>query len=325
MKQSILSTIGSTPLVQLRNAIPTSHFKLFGKCEFLNPGGSNKDRSALNIIRRARESGAIDHNTTVIESSSGNFGIGLAYVCKFFGLRFICVVDSRTNLRTIQIIKSFGAEIELITEPDPVNGKLLYARINRVQELLKKIPNSFNPNQYSNLHNAEAHYFTMEEIARDLSGDVDYLFVATSTCGTLRGCADYIRSHNLPTKIVAVDALGSVIFSSNPVECKRLIPGHGAGRRPELFRDDLADQCIHVTDWECVVGCHRLLNKEAIFAGGSSGGVLSAISRLQEEILPGTNCVMILCDLGERYLDTIYSDTWVKENFGKRLQEITTD
>jgi cysteine synthase A len=154
----------------------------------------------------------------------------------------------------------------------------------------------------------------MHEIATELDGRIDCLFVATSTCGTLRGCAEYVRDHHLGTKIFAVDAHGSVIFGGKPE--KRLIPGHGAARRPELFRSDLADECVRVTDLNCVVGCRRLVGSEAILAGGSSGGVLMAVDQVSERIPRGARCVLIFHDRGERYLDTIYSDKWVQEHFG---------
>jgi cysteine synthase A len=154
----------------------------------------------------------------------------------------------------------------------------------------------------------------MHEIATELDGKIDYLFVATSTCGTLRGCAQYVRDHHLGTTIFAVDAHGSVIFGGQPA--KRLIPGHGAARRPELYRPDLADACLRVSDLDCVVGCRRLVLREGILAGGSSGGVLMAVDQVKRRIRRGATCAVIFHDRGERYLDTIYSDEWVAEHFG---------
>src|SRR5262249_1683757 len=186
-------------------------------------------------IKEGMEAGEIEPRTVIIESTSGNLGIGLAQACRYLGLRFICVVDPKTTTQNIRILKAYGAEIDLVSEPDSVTGEFLQARIDRVQFLLQTIENSFWTNQYANLSNAHAHYqTTMQEIATELDGRIDYLFVATSTCGTLRGCADYVRDHHLGTKIFAVDAHGSVIFGGRPA--KRLIPGHGAARRPELFQ-----------------------------------------------------------------------------------------
>jgi cysteine synthase A len=262
------------------------------------------------------ETGEVGPRTVVIESSSGNLGIGLAQACRYLGLRFICVVDPKTTQQNIRILKAYGAEIDLVSKPDPVTGEFLQARIDRVQTLLHTIENSFWTNQYANLDNAGAHYrTTMHEIALALAGKVDYLFCATSTCGTLRGCAEYARDHSLGTKMMAVDAEGSVIFGGKPA--KRLIPGHGAARRPELYQPDLADECLHVSDLDCVVGCRRLVHREAILVGGSSGGVLMAIDQVKHRIPQDATCVAIFHDRGERYLDTVYSDDWVEEHFGE--------
>src|SRR5262245_58482362 len=295
--------------------LPICRSRLYAKLEGFNPAGSAKDRPALNILREAMRAGTVKGGTVVIESSSGNLGIGLAQACRYLGLRFICVVDPKTTTQNIRILKAYGAEIDLVSEPDSVTGEFLQARIDRVQFLLQTIENSFWTNQYANLSNAHAHYqTTMQEIATELDGRIDYLFVATSTCGTLRGCADYVRDHHLDTIIFAVDAHGSVIFGGHPGA--RLIPGHGAARRPELYRADLADECLRVTDLDCVVGCRRLVQSEAILAGGSSGGVLMAVEQVKDRITRGATCVAIFHDRGERYLDTVYSDEWVVEHFG---------
>ncbi|HEX5085915.1 MAG TPA: 2,3-diaminopropionate biosynthesis protein SbnA [Blastocatellia bacterium] len=313
IKENILQLIGDTPLIQLNRIIEGASFRLFAKLEGFNLGGSIKDRAALNLINRAMESGQIDSGATIIESSSGNLGVGLAQICSHYGLRFICVVDAKTTRNNIDILRAYGAEIDIVTEPDPVTGELLQARIRRVQALLHEIPNSYWPNQYANINNARAHYATMREILRDLGGQVDYLFCATSSCGTLRGCAEYALEHSPQTKIMAVDAAGSAIFGDRPR--KRLIPGHGSAIVPELFRAELARQCIHVTDWECVVGCRQLVHYESLLLGGSSGGVMMAVRRVAPEIPPGSTCVMIFADRGERYLDTIYSNEWVRSHW----------
>jgi 2,3-diaminopropionate biosynthesis protein SbnA len=313
--EGILATIGNTPLVRLTRIPKDMNFRLFAKMEGLNPGGSTKDRPALSIIKNGLETGAIHSQTVIIESSSGNMGIGLAQVCSYFGLRFICVVDPKTTQQNIRLLKAYGAEVDIVKEPDPVTGEFLQARILRVQHLLHTVENSYWPNQYSHTYNATAHHRTMAEVISVLGEDVDYLFCATSTCGTLRGCAEYVRTHKLKTKIVAVDAVGSVIFGGN--KGPRLIPGHGASVQPELFQVDLANLCVHVTDLDCVVGCRRLIRSEAILAGGSSGAVIMAIEYFKDEIPPGATCVALFPDRGERYLDTIYSDSWVTQHFGE--------
>jgi N-(2-amino-2-carboxyethyl)-L-glutamate synthase len=311
----ILSTVGDTPLVLLRRLLPSVGFRLYAKLEAFNPGGSIKDRPALLILEEALRAGDIGPGTVVIESSSGNMGIGLAQACRYFGLRFVCVVDSKTSVQNLRVLRAYGAEIDLVTEPDPVSGELLQARLNRVQTLVQEIEGAFWPNQYANRRNPEAHYrTTMHEIATALAGKIDVLFVATSTCGTIRGCGEYIRDHRLGTRLVAVDALGSLIFSDQ--RAKRMIPGLGAGMRPPLCEPSLINDVVLVGDLDCVVGCRRLVERESILAGGSSGAVVSALMRLQDTIPDGASCVLIFPDRGERYLETIYDDNWVREHFG---------
>jgi len=311
----VLSAIGNTPLVRLSHFLADSSLQVFAKLELLNPGGSIKDRTAVAILEEAFRSGAIDSRSVIVESSSGNMGIGLAQACRYHGLRFICVVDPKTAAQNIQILRTYDAEIVQVTEPDPETGEFLQARIDRVKTLLGQIESSFWPNQYENLSNPGAHFeTTMREIASALDGKIDYLFVATSTCGTIRGCAEHVRHYGLRTKIVAVDAVGSQIFSN--VRAKRMIPGLGAGIKPPLCRPSLIDECVHVDDVDCVAGCRRLVLREAILAGGSSGGVVAALEKMQSRIPPGSVCVVVLPDRGERYLDTVYSDEWVHRHFG---------
>lgn len=311
----ILATIGNTPLVRLSRLTKGLDINIFAKLELFNPGGSLKDRPALKMLKAALDKGEIDSETTIIESSSGNLGIGLAQVCAYLGLQFICVTDVRSTLVSRRIIKAYGARLDLIEEPDPEIGTLLAARIKYVRHLRETVPNNFNCDQYTNLNNPRAHYETMQEIVEALDCQPDYLFCAVSTCGTLRGCSEYIVEHNLDTKIMAVDAKGSVIFGY-PSEC-RLIPGHGAGIVPPLYYANLETTHILVSDLDCVVGCRQLAQREAIFAGGSAGGIMTAILKMQPEIPAGSTCVAILGDQGGRYIETIYNDDWVKEHFGE--------
>jgi 2,3-diaminopropionate biosynthesis protein SbnA len=314
IEDGILSVIGNTPLIRLNHALSGAPFRLYAKLEFLNPGGSVKDRAALKILKEAMETGALREGSVVIESSSGNMGIGLAQVCSIYNLRFICVVDPKTTTQNILLLKAYGAEVELVEEPDIVTGEFLQARLDRVRYLVRTTENSFWPNQYANLSNALAHHRTMQEIEKSLNGEVDFLFCAISTCGTMRGCAEYIREHSLKTILYAVDAVGSVIFGGQ--NTKRLIPGHGAAVIPALFQANLAAESVHVTDLECVIGCRTLARREAVLGGGSSGAVLMALEKVKHRIPPGSTCTLVLPDRGERYLDTIYSDAWVTDHFG---------
>ncbi len=311
----VLTAVGGTPLVPLRRLFRDAPIQVFAKLEGVNPGGSIKDRPALAMIRKGIETGAVGPDTVVIESSSGNLAVGLAQICRYLGLRFVCVVDPKTTRQNLSILRAYGAEIDLVVEPDPTTGEFLVARLNRVHELLERHEHGYWPNQYGNQANSRAHHETMHEITLALPGGVDYLFCAVSTCGTLRGCSEYVKIHGLRTKLVAVDAVGSVIFGDRPG--KRLVPGHGAAIRPELFRPDLSDAVVHVTDRDCVAGCRKLVHEEAILAGGSSGAVVAAMTGMAPDLPAGATCVAVLADRGERYLDTIYSDTWVRTHFGE--------
>jgi cysteine synthase A len=322
-RNGILSAIGNTPLIRLERFFSDNRVQLFAKLEALNPGGSMKDRPAIMIIRHALETGAIGPDTVVIESSSGNMGIGLAQACSYFGLRFICVTDPKTTMQNRSLLKAYGAEVEVVGSGDRATCDYLEARLDHVRMLLRTLENSFWPDQYANQYNALAHHETMAEIVADLGHEPDYLFCAVSTCGTLRGCAEYSAAQQLKTKIFAVDAVGSVIFGGP--KTKRLIPGHGAAIRPALFRDGLAQDHVYVSDKDCVIGCRRLAKREAILSGGSSGAVLMAIAKVKDRMPANSSCVAILADRGERYLDTIYSDEWVEHQFGDCLDSVVDE
>ncbi|TNH30916.1 2,3-diaminopropionate biosynthesis protein SbnA [Micromonospora orduensis] len=316
VREGILSTVGNTPLVQLVRLFPEFPSRLFVKLERFNPGGSIKDRTALSMLRAKVESGElVPGRSVVVESSSGNLAIGLAQVCAYYAIRFICVVDPKTTRQNLAILTAYRAEIEMVEHPDPVTGEYLPARQRRVRELCEQVPHAYRPDQYANPLNAAAQRQTMAEIVAALDGRIDYLFCSTGTCGTLVGCAGYLREHGLSTQVVAVDAVGSAIFGDEPGT--RLIPGHGASVVPPLAADATPDEIMHVSDLDCVVGCRLLLHREAILAGGSSGATVAALSRRMADIPAGATAVLILPDNGDRYLDTIYSDQWVSRHFGE--------
>jgi cysteine synthase A len=314
-RSGILDAVGDTPLVRLDRLVPGAHFRVWAKLEGMNPGGSIKDRPAVSILQEGIRMGRIGPSTVVVEQSAGNMGIGLAQACRYLGLRFVCVIDPKTTEQNVQVLRCYGAEIDCVTAPDPATGEYLPAKLARVKQIVAELDDVFWVDQYANARNPGAHYAaTMAEVAAALDGDVDYMFVGTSTCGTLTGCGRYIREHGLATRLVAVDAKGSWIFGSDPR--KRLIPGLGAAAHPPFLDLSLIEGVVHVDDQDCVVGCRRLMGREAIFAGGSSGGVVTALERWADRIPEGATCVVLLPDRGERYLDTVFSDTWVREHMG---------
>lgn len=199
----------------------------------------------------------------------------------------------------------------MVNEADD-SGSYLKARINRVEEILAENPNAFWTQQYENPLNPLTHHQTAEEIVSQLGEYPDYLLAATSTCGTLMGFAEYNDQYFKKMKIIPVDAFGSVSFGGKVQ--KRVIPGFGASRTSSLLKNELLESPMWMQEWESIVGCKKLLKYEAILAGGSTGALVSAVEKL--EMRPSEKAVIVICDRGERYLDTIYSDTWIKETFG---------
>lgn len=312
----ILDCIGGTPLVMLKRVFSSTSIQLFGKLEMFNPGGSIKDRTAYNMVSRAIEEGKIDGRYTIIESTSGNMGIGLAHVCHYYGLKLILVTDPNINPLTEKILRTFQAKIVKVDQQDGKGG-YLNTRLAKVQELLETTPFSFWPDQYHNFNNPLAHEKTYLEITAQLEKDPDYIFIPTSTCGTLRGFTESIKKYNACTKVIAVDAVGSVIFGDEPQP--RLIPGMGASRSSDFLVRNQVWDVVHVSDKECIEGCRMLLGQESILAGGSSGAVIKAIQKNLSSFPSHATVVALLADSGERYLDTVYSDEWVKKHFNIRI------
>ncbi|QNL51763.1 2,3-diaminopropionate biosynthesis protein SbnA [Olivibacter sp. SDN3] len=321
-RPGILSVIGNTPLVRFSRLFFPWTFPFYGKMEMFNPGGSIKDRTAENIIDDALKQGLINTGSTIIESTSGNMGVGLAQLCLYHGLKLILVVDPHTNATVVQLLNTYGAKLVFVETHDGEGG-YLNTRLLKVRELLAEIPGSFWPDQYHNPANPLAHQQTWREIIRDLGKAPDYLFVPTSTCGTLMGFANEIRQCGGKTKVVAVDAKGSVIFGDKP--SKRQLPGIGSSRQSDFLDMAAIHGVIHVSDRDSVEGCRLLLQKESVLAGGSSGAVVHAISEMTHRFPPEIQVVGIFPDRGERYLDTIYSDDWVENNLGdlKHAEEVS--
>jgi 2,3-diaminopropionate biosynthesis protein SbnA len=318
----VLSTIGNTPTIQLGRVGGGLRAKLYAKLEFLNPGGSMKDRPALAMLNNALAEGRIKPDGLVIESSSGNMGIGLAQAARCLGLRFICVVDIKTTISNMRILEALGAELEVVQEPHPETGEFLDARKFRVAQLLARNPGAFWPNQYENQANVESHRSsTAPELVAALGRPPDYMLVATSTCGTLGGFQQFLTSIGAHTQLVAVDAEGSALFG--PPAPGRLIPGLGSANKVQLANPEslIVD---YVSTQDCVTGAYLLARREALLVGGSSGGVVVSALRLARRLRAGASVAMILPDRGERYLDTIFNKQWLATHCAdleKRMQE----
>ncbi len=309
LPDSVLACIGNTPLVVLNRLFSQPDVEVLAKLEFMNPGGSMKDRPARYIIEEGLADGSIPQGAHLVESSSGNFGIALAIAARLHGLTFTCVVDPIATPTSIAILRQLGVDVDIVDEPDG-RGGYLHTRIRRVKELLQQIPAAVWVNQYANNRNWQAYYHgTGAEMAEQLVRPPDYFFAAVSTTGSILGCARRLRERFPGLRVVAVDAAGSVLFDGPPG--RREIPGIGASRVPELFQPDEIDEVVHVYDLEAARGCRALLETEGIFAGGSTGSVVAAISRTLPELRRPCRIVTIFPDRGDRYLDLVYDDEWL--------------
>lgn len=291
----ILSAIGNTSTIRLERLFPEYDNPIFAKLEYLNPSGSVKDRTSFTILQKAFALGEINSESIIIESTSGNMGVGLAQICKFFGLRLILVVDPLINPATEKLLKAYGAEIHKVNQPDE-SGTYLEARLAHIKELQQEFTNSFWTNQYSNPNALLAHQHTVEELVMQIPQSLDYLFLATSTCGTIMACAREIKKRNLNTKIIPVDALGSKIFGDQ--SGKRKIPGMGASRKSDFLDCSILEKPIHIDDRESIAGCKQLMDREAILAGGSTGAVVSAIKKALPHIPSNASIAFLIADRG---------------------------
>lgn len=316
VKEGILSTIGETPLVKLKNVFAEYPFHFYAKMEMFNPGGSIKDRTSYHMLSEAFKQGKIAANSTIIESTSGNMGIGLAQLCLYYGLRLILVVDPHINKESAQLLRIYKAELVFVDELDD-NGGYLKTRLATVQKLLKTIPNSYNPDQYHNKNNPLAHRQTFTEIIQQLGAAPDYIIIPTSTCGTIMGFINEIDKQGYATKVIAVDAQGSVLFNQKPRE--RLIPGMGASQKSHFLDAAKLHAVQHISDSDAVVGCHKLLKLESMLAGGSSGAVITAIEKIAYRFKEDNTVIAIFPDRGERYLNTIYNTEWIATKFPELL------
>ncbi|MFC4123273.1 2,3-diaminopropionate biosynthesis protein SbnA [Nonomuraea zeae] len=287
---------------------------LYLKCEGFNFAGSVKLKAAAEMVAAAERDGLLGPGSVLVESSSGNLGIALAMVAADKGLRFLCVTDPRCNTASRRLMRSLGAEV-VVVETQDVNGGYLESRIRYVRDLCASGSRYVWLNQYANPGNWQAHYrHTAPAIERDFPG-LEVLFVGAGTTGTLMGCARYFKERRAPVTIVAVDAVGSVTFGGVPE--RRMVPGLGTSVRPELVDESWVDDVVHVPETDTIRACHDLAARGFLF-GGSTGTVVSGATRWLEEKYPGEEPVALAVapDLGERYLDSIYEEGWLREHFG---------
>lgn len=307
-----VSRIGRTPLLPVRLRVAGRWREVGLKLEQFNPGGSVKDRTAYALVEDLEDRGLLGPGRTVVESTSGNLGAALAYVCRSRGYPFVAVVDPRASRRNLDEMAALAATLERVDAPD-AHGGYLRARIRRVRELLASDPTCVWPDQYRNPANPRVHREqTGPEILRHGSGRPDAVFVAVSTGGTLAGVAQYLRMVAPGCRVVGVDVRGSVVLGGPPG--RRRLTGIGAGRPSDFARPGDGDQVRHLSDAEAVAACRLLRERTGVGVGGSSGAVLAAAARYLTE-RPEVERVVCLCaDGADRYEDTLYSGAWLREH-----------
>lgn len=307
---SLATCVGDTPLVRLDRCFPFKDREVIAKLELLNPVGSMKDRPAKFIIEQGLSNGYLRPGMRLVESTSGNLGIALAAMARLHGLTFTAVVDPKTTSSNLRLLHTMGAAIEMVTEPDS-SGGYLGTRIDRARALAEGCANSVWVNQYANELNWQAYHSTSgDEVLAAVDRPIDYLVAPVSTTGSILGLGRRLRERFPSLELVAVDAEGSVIFGGPPGP--REIPGYGASRVPELLRPDEIDRVIHVDDEAAADGCRHLVASEGILAGGSSGAAVAAVGKLLHDVPSGSRVLTVLPDRGERYLDLVYDDDWLR-------------
>ncbi|RLD12707.1 MAG: cysteine synthase A [Caldiserica bacterium] len=296
--EDITQLVGNTPLVKLNNICEGVESEIVAKLEFFNPCGSVKDRIALSMIEDAERKGFINKDSVIIEPTSGNTGIGLAFVCAQRGYKLILTMPESMSIERRKLLSLLGAEIVLTPSEEGMSGA-----IRKAEELLGKIPNSFMPQQFKNPANPEIHKkTTAEEIWKDTDGRVDIVVAGVGTGGTITGIAEFVKERKKECLIVAVEPENSPVLSGGCPGIHK-IQGIGAGFIPDVLKRQLIDEIITVSDEDAIETAKNLARKEGILAGISSGAaVYAAIKVGKRKKNKGKLIVVILPDTGERYL-----------------------
>lgn len=299
---SLMELIGHTPLLELHRIEEEEKTgaRILAKIESFNPGGSVKDRTALHMIEKAEEDGTLQQGYTIIEPTSGNTGIGLAWISALKGYRLILTMPDTMSIERRKLLKALGATVILTPGVEGMNGA-----IQKANELQQEIPNSFIPQQFSNMANTEAHITTTaEEIWSDTNGNIDIFVGTVGTGGTITGTAIGLKRHRPDIKIVAVEPYHSSVLSGGKPGPHQ-IQGIGAGFIPKIYDNQQIDRIIPVKDEEAFHATRLLMQREGIVAGISSGAALHAAILLSKEPEnKGKTIVVLLPDTGERYLST---------------------
>ena len=309
---SVLDLIGETPLVRLSRFDPDLRTPLVAKVEFMNPGGSIKDRPAVAMIDAAERDGKLKPGGTIVEPTSGNTGLGLAMAAALRGYKVIAVMPDKMSREKIDTLRAFGAEVVVCpTAVEPDSPQSYYRVADRLTE---EIEGAFQPNQYFNQANPESHYVsTGPELWRQTAGRLTHFVIALGTGGTVTGVGRYLKEQNPAIEIVGADPEGS-IYSGGPVHPYR-VEGIGEDFWPETFDPELVDRYVRVSDRDSFLAARRLVAREGLFAGGSTGTALCAAVQVARELDdPEALVATIIPDGGRPYVSKVFNDPWMREH-----------
>jgi cysteine synthase A len=316
IRNGFIETIGRTPLIRLNSLSEATGCEILGKAEFLNPGGSVKDRAAWFIIRDAEERGLLRPGGTVVEGTAGNTGIGLAHICNARGYRCLIVIPETQSQEKIDLLRLLGAEVKLVPAVpyrDPNNYVKVSAR------LAQEMENAIWANQFDNLANRKAHYTTTgPEIWQQTDGNIHAWVAAIGTGGTFGGVSLYLKEKNPDIRCVVADPMGSAYFSyvktgELKTSGSSITEGIGNSRITANLENVPMDDAIQITDLECVKMVYHLLRKEGLFLGSSTGINVAAAVQLAKQLGPGHTIVTVLCDGGARYQSRLFNPNWLRE------------
>jgi cysteine synthase len=315
IKNGFVGTIGNTPLIRLNSFSEETGCEILGKAEFLNPGGSVKDRAALYIIQQAEKEGILKPGGTVVEGTAGNTGIGLAHICNAKGYKCVIVIPETQSQEKMDTLRMLGAQVRpvpAVPYKDPNNYVKLSGRI------ASEMDNAIWANQFDNLANRQAHYETTgREIWEQTEGKIDAWVAATGTGGTFAGVSLFLKDQNPDVKTVLADPMGSGLYSyvktgEIKIEGSSITEGIGNSRITANMEDVPIDDAIRVDDHEALRVIYQLLNKEGLFMGGSVGINVGAAVALGKKLGPGHTIVTVLCDSGSRYQSRLYNPEWLE-------------
>lgn len=309
--EDIVAAIGSTPIVRLGRLHPPGN--LVAKLEYLNPGGSTKDRIALGMIERAERNGWLQPGGTIVEPTSGNTGVGLAMVAALRGYKLIAVMADKQSEEKRALLRAYGAEVVVCpTDVEPEDPRSYYSVADR---LTRETPGAYRPDQYSNPANPRAHYEqTGPEIWEQTEGALDVVVIGLGTGGSVSGIGRYLKERNPDLWVVGVDPHGSIYTAESEDDVTTyLTEGVGEDFWPETYDTEIVDQFEMVSDAEAFATTRRLSEVEGIFAGGSSGMAVAGALRVAEQ-RPDDLTLVVLPDSGRNYVSKIFNDDWMRDN-----------